>query len=228
MKKLILIAIITLSVQYVFAQPAKGQLFIGGSVGANQTSMPSDNSNSSENKRFSINISPNVGYVINDKVALGFSLNYGQYNNKYDNISNSVTSNIKSHGANYGGSLFALYYKPLTEKLFFTLHSSLGYNYGNSKTEIHYNNSITGYYIDLQKSKTNNYALNISPGFEYFLTPRLGLNTSLGSLGYSFISTNNNNGVKENSNSFSLNFFPVRLSDLSIGIRYYFKNSKKE
>lgn len=221
MKKLILISLAVIIAQMLFAQPGKGKLFLGGSIGAAQTNIPSLLSNSSFDKNFSINVSPDFGYFINDKIALGVSLDYGYYKFTNQNQLTSGAAVLSMDGASYGGSFFARYYKPLTEKLFFTVQSNLSYSNAISNTEMYYNDAINGSYTMNQKNIRNNYTLGISPGFEYFVTPHLVFSTNIGSMSYGIVNTNNQ-GIKQNTSTFNVNLFPVQFSDLSIGLKYYF------
>lgn len=223
MKKLILIFVAVLLAQFLLAQPGKGKKFIGGSVGTIQTSTPSLFSNSVFDKRSSIDVSPNVGYFINDKIALGISLDYGYYKYSNQNRLTSGAAVLGVDGASYGGSFFARYYKSVTEKLFFTLQGNLSYSNAISNTEMYYNDAINGSYTINQKEIRNNYSLGINPGFEYFISPHLGLNTNIGSLSYSIVNSNNQS-TKQSTNAFNINLFPLKFSDLSIGFKYYFQS----
>lgn len=223
MKKLILIAFALLAAHILFAQPVKGKVYVGGNLNVNKTDAPTMFSNELFDKNVNLIISPNVGYFVSDKLAIGATINYGYYYYKNNSNVNSGGVAISMNGANYGGNLFARYYKPLTEKLFFTVNGSIGYSYTTIQTEtfIKDSNNISSNYVKSKEQK-NNYNINISPGFEYFVTPHLGLSTNIGSISYSFVQSKNQSVSKQSTNNFNINLFPFSFSSLSIGLKYYF------
>ncbi|HRG59054.1 MAG TPA: outer membrane beta-barrel protein [Bacteroidia bacterium] len=223
MKRLILIPFALLVAHILFAQPVKGKYFLGGTIGISKIDASTPISNGGFNKSMNVSIEPQMGYFINDRVAIGASLNYGS---SYQENMNSInTGNIILHEfrKTFGGGLFARYYKPLNEKLFFTMHAGIGYAYSIVESETFYYDVYYGMYKnEIQNERKNSYNMSINPGFEYFVTPKLGISTNIGSISYNYYQTRNQKGRKQNVNLLDVYLFPFNLSDLSIGLKYYF------
>jgi hypothetical protein len=156
-----------------FAQPQKGQWLLGGTLdAANQTFNSSTNPNESKLNQFGIE--PKVGFFVARKWALGITAGFAQSGNK--------TSLEKSQSRSNSLALFARYYQPVRDKLsIFGELSGISYTTAaSSKT------AQDGTVENEFKSTALRTGLFIRPGITYFITPRIGIETGFGSLGYGY------------------------------------------
>ena len=105
---------------------------------------------------FNVSIDPKVGFFIRDNVAVGAYVNFGL-----------TTAKGSEHTYNYGVGALARYYinDPKTNVL---KHGRLFFE-GNV--------GIEG--TNTKDSSTNGLGLGIGPGYAYFITPNIGLETLL-------------------------------------------------
>lgn len=87
MKKTILITIILLFSFNTYSQIVKKKWMLGGDLAFSYSESKSESS--VDSKSFNVNISPNIGYFIWDKFALGTKLNYS--GNRYKSNSGNST-----------------------------------------------------------------------------------------------------------------------------------------
>jgi hypothetical protein len=157
-----------------FAQVCKGKWLVGGGFDS-FTRTNTMTSPAAENKNSSVSISPRVGYFFADRWAVGIAPNYSNYKYK-DSI-------VTNKGSGYGIGAFVRYYQPIGEKLgIFGQLNGISYSVGSSELD----------HIDDAQSRKNKYqsvgvGAFIQPGIVYFITPKIGLETSIGALnlGYS-------------------------------------------
>lgn len=128
-------------------------------------------------------IKAQVGYTIKDNLVLGIGL--GSFNSDFPLLDNSNNSFEMS-----GASVFTYLkkYYPISEKLAFTLQGEIKYSF--EENEINY---LTAPVI-----KNDVFSIGVRPGFTYFLSKNIALETNLGFVGYSFTHerTLNNNTHK--------------------------------
>lgn len=203
----------------VSAQFNKGQLFVGGSLSAQNQNDAQGNSLRNTGNSGSFSITPRIGYFINDKWALGGTVGYSSsfYNNAYKDA--TFAHNQKNDSKSLSIGLFGRRYFAISEKFFFALEGNLRFSRGNTT----YNSTTT--YLDgapLSASNTNTPQYSVSAGvrplFVFFPSQKWGIETGLGSL--SFSSTRNLSD-HSGSNVFGLG----ALGALSLGVNYYFKRS---
>lgn len=164
MKKVLLTFAILFSFTALFAQINKGQYMVGGSG-----SFKYDNAGSGNTLiQQTLNITPNVGYFLFDKLAVG--LDVSLTSNK---VKTSGTVHYKSFG--YTVSPFVRYYVlPTTNK--FNVFAEGSYGWGASKTKY-----IPG--VETYKNNSSGYSFSAGPVF--FVTPNVGIELSVGYSGVS-------------------------------------------
>ena len=132
-----------------------------------------------------------------------------------------MISQINSVG--FGGGIFARYYVKITDKFMFFANADINYLYG-MKSEI-YRAADSAWAANnpgIQHTYSNNVSVAISPGLVYFVTPKLGVETSFGSVYYSFSDVRNVSlpDYKPNrTQSFGIN---LNGSTFYFGLNYYF------
>lgn len=172
---------------------AKGDTFITGSV-----SIITQKQDNVKNTGFSAG--PSVGYFISDNIALGARVNYlyqktegGDFNPEYEQ--NAIT-----------GGLFGRYY--FTPKNKFSLFAQLGADYNRYEREMAGNN----------REKSHGFGVSAGPGFNYFITPHLALQSFLGAVSYG-TNTQETDGESTENRGFSLN---LDFSNVYFGLTYKF------
>jgi outer membrane protein W len=196
----------------------------------------SNNQNSSA-KRFGIYAGINFGYFIKDNFAVGITGGYQRNNYDYSS-SNSNTynsSNNKLHQINniYNLGLFARYYKMINSSKFgIFIQANAQYTRGYGKSNQTYSNINVGnslpYTSNSEASnKTNSYDFGLTPGIIYFITNKIGIETSFGTIGYLSENVkyyNKYNQIrKSNSEGFNIN---LSSSSIKLGVNYYIRKSK--
>ncbi|WAC39414.1 hypothetical protein [Pedobacter sp. SL55] len=167
MKKLLATIIITATtVCAANAQIQKGNIMVGG----NLTNI---NLGLDDPKIFSVDITPKAAWFIQDNIALGGYLNFGLQTAK--NSSTTTSYGLGSLGRYYTGKDVEV----LTHGRFFA-EATVG---------------IGGVNVSNGGGNTNGLNLSVGPGFVYFITPNIGLETLLkynGLLGFGSATTQNN------------------------------------
>jgi outer membrane protein W len=159
MKTIILLSFSLALTATAFTQINKGQFIIGGSM-----NLESTENNSSRNETYkSTNyfISPNIGYFIINKMAIGMKLDFKSYNSK--------SQNLKTHQINTSISPFLRYYfLPLQRKV--NAFIDVGYIHEKSKWS---SDSNPGYFV-----KAKGYYFSGGPTI--FLTDQIAIEFTLG------------------------------------------------
>lgn len=202
MKKLIFAAVAVLSITTGFSQKkttegfGKGNLFVSGTMSVNSSKEEDFKSNS-------LTFSPKVGYFVSDNIALGLGIGYetGELTE-----GGTTAAENKVFMANLFGRVYA------TPASKFSLFTQLNIGFGNSETE------YTQFMGEFLPFETNYSTFNIgfAPGFHYFVNDNLGLETTVGVIGYNAMK-NKDTDTKTNSFNVGLDF-----SNINFGIIYKF------
>lgn len=175
MRNLFVISVATLLLSLTgFAQVNKGKWLIGGGLESFSRTNTMTNPGV-ENKSSQVSVSPRVGYFFADRWAAGIAPSY-TYNKYKDSLQTSK-------GNGYSIGVFVRYYQPIGEKLgIFGSLNGISYSAGSGELN-HVNNALS------RKNKYRSVGVGafIQPGIVYFITPKIGLETSVGALnlGYS-------------------------------------------
>lgn len=169
--------------------------------------------NVSENSSHYLVLAPSFGYALKNDIVIGVGLQYGNQKGENSNtgldIDNRYTNKIQSIGL----TPYIRGYKGIGKQLSLYLQAEAGYNrFWNTSDQngVDSNNDIRG----------NNVFIGISPGITYFLNKKLAIESTIGSLSYSF----GDRKSEEETDSYlkSTNFRVALASDLFFGIAYYF------
>ena len=203
------------------SQISKGTWLLGGdlSFGSNSSTNSVVNTPTTQSNYF--NLTPRVGWFISNNLVIGLSPSYSSGSQKTtgNNAGTTTTSG-------FAIAPFVRYYKPLNEKwAIFAEFNGIGVNFSSSKFEG--NNAP-----NIIETSSQGYSLGIfvRPGVTYFISPKVGIEASLGSLGYGFSHTktkgkNTNQQPLEqemvyNSSSGGINL-SAALQNISLGIHIY-------
>jgi hypothetical protein len=201
MKKLLLITAI-LFYGITNAQE-KGTWVFGGDLNFRTANYESFNpGGTSINKANGFAIAVRTGYVFtknNLEFGLGLRYNTSKSNDSYnDSEFKNNTSTI---------SPYVRKYFPVNENFSFFLQGEVAFSSVNSES----NNSST-------ENEGNSIFTGIRPGFVYFVTKNIALNSTIGALGYSYF-RNERDGMKTfEDNNFT---FSLASSNIMFGIAYY-------
>lgn len=168
----------------------QGDALITGSVSFNSQKQ-------GDAKNTSFSIAPSAAYFVTSNIALGVNIGYRHSKSKVDNTDNESTFNSISPG------IFGRYYFTPANK--FSLFADVETAYVSTKSET---NSGVDY-------KTTGFSASAGPGFNYFLTNHLALETVFGVLSYG--SQKPENG--DSTSNFSVN---LNLSNIYLGVVYKF------
>jgi hypothetical protein len=171
---------------------SKGDVFMSGSI--NFSSSKWSESGNYEESAFTL--APSLGYFVSENVALGLGLNLS-------NSSSKVTSTSTESKTNTVGlALMGRYYFTPSSKFSGFVHGE--FDYLTMK-------------MDPGALKVNGYAFGVAPGFNYFVSKNLALETSLGILSYTSAKADVTGA--EASTNFKLG---VDLTKINFGISYKF------
>ena len=147
-------------------------------------------------------IAVRTGYVFtknNLEFGLGLTYNTSKINDSYNN--SEFKNNTKTI------SPYVKKYCPVNKNFSFFLQGEVAFSSVNSESI----NSLT-------ENEGNSIFTGIRPGFVYFVTKNIALNSTIGALGYSYF-TNERDGMKTSeSNNFT---FSLASSNIMFGFAYY-------
>jgi len=227
MKKCFLVLLTVCAIRVSYSQTEKGKMFIGGQVSLSGSSQSHiDTSYKSENNTVGFSIAPNYGYFIKDNFAIGATINFGVSNSTQNtSYTSPITYTNKSNTLSYGIGGFANYYVNITDNFKFYFNGGVNYLYSTQNTK-HSNNDPYYFYSprnpENQEIQTNAISFSIAPGLVYFVTPKLGIQTTFGNINYNYSSSKNKSLLHDNHTNISSYGANLNPSTFSLGLNYYF------
>ncbi len=203
MKRTLLIAASILCVGLVQAQDNK--LWLGGSA------MFNNYSNDAKTKISGGNFSPELGFFINEQIAVGLSLDIT--GNKVEEKNQNITVTTKTN--EFAVMPFFRYYNELSENC--SLYGQLAAGFGSGNSEV----TGSGY-----KDTYSFFSAGISPGVQYWIHKNWSINAEWGALGFR---ADNDKGDVAGQDDFKSSNLTVglNLSSISFGLNYHFLANKK-
>jgi hypothetical protein len=186
-------------------QFSKGDRFIGGTFRLSfETPTTLIQSSMSEVKVFSAY--PTVGYLLNEKFALGGQIGYSYANTT---LNKGQTFEINYNSQSFTLGVIASRYFSVSDKFIFSLN-------GNVNAE----NGIVRNTNSNVQSKRQIYQISsrIEPSFLFFPSPKWGFEATIGSIRYSYL--------YDLSTSLGKNSFNLSYGSLNLGLYYYFRKEK--
>lgn len=212
MKKFFTVAIAGLLSTGVFAQTSQGTIAVSGSLGIGSSQQKDENLNDPRKTvNTNFNLSPSVGYFINEGLELGATtgLSYSKSKTTSDKENNEFTS--EGSYKEIGFSPYIKKYFMLSEKVALTGAASTGFSVGNYKSEASYS-SVT------YEHSINRFHAGVAPGISFFPTEKIGLSATFGWLGYNYATTKPEGHEKSVNSGFGLN---LNSNTLGMGFSYY-------
>lgn len=203
MKKLILSAAALFAVVLSSnAQTDKGQFIVGGQV--NYSSVKSDAEGAKATESF--NIVPNVGYFVADNIAVGTGVGYAYAKTPGDIVEKTQAFVVSPFGRYYVG-----------DNAQFKFFGQLAVPMAFGKSE----SAMDGDNFEKDGSLSS-IGVNLSPGFAFFPTSRIGIEFALNGVSYTSttVKDSDDNKIKgAGSETFSIgtDFFSPR-----IGVQFHF------
>lgn len=207
------------------AQLQKGQAFLNGGLSFHNEE--ERNSLDRNRKGNVLTLSLGAGHLLSDKLALSFGVSFFegknsgfnevftpvqlQPNDKY--LYEQALAETKDAYSTLALSIGINNYIPLRERLAMVLGSSLGVTFRSNESS----QQIVGQSKFTSESNQTDYALRVSPGLLYFLSPRFALNGNFGGLSLTVTPKTEENGLSIISGGFTTEGI------LGIGLNYFFK-----
>lgn len=210
MKKLLLLAAVSVIGLTASAQTEKGKIVLGGGVFYSHTK--DDPAYSSVN---AFRISPNAGYFVADNLAVGLGVGY--FNAKYVqdiNVGSDAGYKYIQKERHISIAPFVRYYKSVNDQFKFFGNLAVPFDFGKNKY------SPTNNVGNFSTVKNHSVGIAFSPGFAYFPTPKLGIEFSVVGLTYDDVSVKYGN--TENTDYHGKRFnVGANLASPTIGIQFY-------
>lgn len=207
MKKTFLLTASLLLSFTLLAQPKPNSFFAGGSFRFYTNSYKAnDGGTSADYNRTGFIISPEAGYFLSDKFAVGAEIGGGIQTQKYPDS----MFNVKQTQSQFSIAPFARYYF-INQKFGLFGEGSMGITFG--KTKNYSSGSPTN------ETQITNYSMGIYPGIYYSVSDHLMLESTIGWFGFSSVKYKYSNNSSETYNDFGLN---LSTSDISLGFTWIF------
>lgn len=186
------------------AQTDKGDWMLGGNISYNTVKTDAPDANSS----YDFSVVPNIGYFIDDNIAIGTGIGYQTARLDRESILGKTEAFVVAP--------FGRYYTPVASNFKFFGQLSVPMAFGSAKAIDE--NLDTG---DKTGSSTS-IGVALSPGFAYFPSSKVGIEFSVNGLSYNNFSVEDGDGNTiegggHDSFSFGADFFAP-----SLGIHFYF------
>lgn len=159
MKKLLLIAVLSLGLVSAANAQEIGKLWLGGTAGVGYTK---HKISGHETTGFNFQVLPEIGYVMNEDVSMGIAVGYGQY--KFDK-SRNVATDVKT----FQVKPFVRYTFVRLDRVSFFTEGTVGYEWSKFGKGV---------------SEMNTYEFGLRPGFALHLSDKVNFITKVGFAGY--------------------------------------------
>lgn len=212
MKKISIAILFFLSLSSAaLAQHLKGKWLLGGNIESSTRNGTLSNP-AVDYKSSQLTLGPKAGYFLSDRWAVGLAPTFSSANTK-------GTSDV-TKAKSYSIAPFVRYYQPIGEKLaIFGELNGISYQTGwNKKT------NSTGELMQHYDYRTYNVGVFVRPGIVWFVTPKFGLETSIGSLGYGYYNGKNTIETPEETRKSTEEGFSGGLSlsyNFNLGLMFY-------
>lgn len=221
MKKIILIVFTLIGVgYYASGQPGlkKGTFMVGGNLNLSfESDKEKYGSETTDGPKYhTIGIYPEAGYFIADNFAAGIGIGYISTGYKYEDEYGTDKSTSSMFLAGVFGKYFV---RPLTHAAFF---GELNIGFGTGKNKEEYDGESGRGIAEVTETKQSMFGINIRPGATIFITEKLGIDFTYGSLGYQSYTEKDDSSdetYKETTGTFTLSFNP---GTITFGVYFYF------
>lgn len=162
--------------------------------------------NESNTDNFGFSIGTAYSYAVSDNLFLGLGLGYSH--NKQQIERSTTPDESEAVNSSYQIAPFVRYYKGIGTKFAFFIQGET--RFSRAESEIDTNG----------KFKSNNLFIGVRPGFTLMLNKNIGLETTIGALGYTKGSSESEAGSgTSDTKAFNLS---LNTSNVFFGLNYYF------
>ena len=203
-----------------YAQLSKGRILLGGSLSASVT----DNQQNTANNQFvgtsrQFSIAPQAGVFVSDRWVVGLTPSFSS------TYQRSGFSAHESTQRTYGLGLFARYYRPVSDKFSF-FGELTGPDFGFYRNECVNANPPQPSTRAWDRGTYFRAGAFLGIGAAYFITPKVGLEASFGSLGFGFTQFSGTyrdgaGGQGDTSNNNKNFAFSLQPNTLNLGVSFY-------
>jgi len=176
---------------------ANGDVFISGSVGFTSQSMGDFKSNS-------FNITPMVGFMVSDNIAVGGMLGYSS---STADVSDEDFGTVELKTNAFSVGAFGRYYATPASDFSFFGQASLAYTSMSTEFDVEGSEEV----------KVNGFGIAVSPGLSYFIGSNWAIEATIGALSYSSMKPDYDGA--ESTDTFGLN---LDLTNVTFGVVYKF------
>lgn len=209
MKK-ILTLVALLATTASFAQLSQGTIYGTANMGITSTSSETTNAGTktAESTNTTGNFGFGAGYFIADGLSVGLAVNLNNttFKDELNGGETSTSTNLFGVGARK--------YASLSDN--FALFGQLGVGFGSGKSETEAGGTTT------TTNEFSAFAVQLAPGFTFFPNDRIGLDVTVGSIGYT--STTNKNPAGNNETSNGTFNFGINLAAVTFGVQVFFNS----
>jgi hypothetical protein len=195
------------------AQISKGAVWVGGSIGYNESKLEPTGSTGSPIKTSTVTINPAIGTVVKDNLVVGINL-------LYSHIKSENNGTIESKTNAYGGGIFVRKYFPVISRLYIFGDANAAFT--SSKTD----NTLTPTIKTTSRSSIG--TVGITPGIAFSVSKRFMLETSLNNLlSVAYTSTKTSgptNYYNGKSHQFAAGVYAEGKAQFNIGCRFLLGN----
>jgi hypothetical protein len=171
-----LLLLLTIAVS-AHAQLNKGTWLLGGDLMFGNVADKNDKVDTLLAKSSYVYLTPRIGWFVSNKLVIGLSPTY-QHNYSNYKGNNSYEYRLST----FSIAPFIRYYQALSEKWAFSAEfNGMNINFSSSKQENYYAPKVVEY-----TSQGYQLGIFIRPGITYFISSKVGIEASFGSLGYGF------------------------------------------
>ncbi len=206
MKKLFLIAVFAGGFSLANAQTGAGTIMLGG--GLNFNTQSSKTAGVDNGSTTSFGIRPNVGYFLSDNLVVGLGLGFNSSTTKSPAAAGG-TGEDEMINSDFSISPFVRYYSEIGDRAGAFLHGSV--DIGSNKTKMTPAGGATA------ESTGSSIGVNISPGVYWFITKHIGLESTIGGIGFQSTKSKNAANVETKGSNFGLSL----NTTLTVGLNYY-------
>ena len=179
-----------------------GDKLVGGTFSLVIQGSPENQNNSHLSKGTYFKINPQMGFFLNEKIALGGSIGYSVSNQKFKHL-HGATSYSDSYSISVG--FFVRRYFQISDNFFILLDGNPYYQHNSYENPS--NSDLKGYSI----------GLSVKPVLSFFPSKNWGFEASFGEIAF------------EHTDAFDqkINYFGLGLGSFNFGLTYYLYREKE-
>lgn len=203
-KLFFLIVLICGTISAAQAQFLEGTKTAGGGINYSTTSNRQPNGTGDQLSNFNLKLKG--GYFVQDQLEAGLQLGLDSRKQEWDRNNNNIDSFSRT---TFIIGPYARFYNPLTEvvAIFGEAEMQLGFGGGSNSNQVEYN--------------VRTFSIGVRPGVSLMVNENLGLETSIGFIGYQHEAIGREDdfeNTRQSTGTFRAGF---NLSDISLGFRLY-------